>query len=72
MYARIIDQSCVSSSNLTTQFPSHVCVSMLVLAHLEDPSRKTCPVCVSMLVLAHLEDPSRKTCPVCMLVLALC
>ena len=45
---------------------------MLVLAHLEDPSRKTCPVCVSMLVLAHLEDPSRKTCPVCvsMLVLA--
>ena len=41
------------------------CVSMFVLAHLEDPSRKTCPVCVSMLVLAHLEDPSRKTCPVC-------
>ena len=42
-----------------------VCVSMLMLPHLEDPSRKTCPVCVSMLVLAHLEDPSRKTCPVC-------
>ena len=44
---------------------------MLVLAHLENPSRKTCPVCVSMLVLAHLEDPSRKTCPVCVSMLGM-
>ena len=42
-----------------------------MLPHLEDPSRKTCPVCVSMLVLAHLEDPSRKTCPVCVFILVL-